>query len=147
MANSAPLTAKLSPSALGKLTGPIENDDDATRRLASLSILQTALQAFEQQLRGWARQHGGIRGVKGVWQEQPQAVERILPTVEALELLQNRLGDHFLVACQPQVTKAGLVRACAHASVDLSEMLHELRRVGAVVTEERTVWRTQRKVG
>jgi len=140
------ILGQLTPTPPAKtLGGPIETPEDAVYRFEMWDAVVEAHKAYVRTLKAWAETHGGVRLPNGdVYQSTEQTVEKIEPNNDALEFLGSRLGEHFPTAVSAAVTKASLKRAAQASGVAFEELLQDLRALGAVGQEIRTVWRTMK---
>ena len=124
------ILGQLTPTPPAKtLGGPIETPEDAVYRFEMWDAVVEAHSAYVRTLKAWAETHGGVRLPNGdVYQPCKQTVE----------------GEHFPKAVSAAVTKASLKRAAQASGVAFEELLQDLRALGAVGQEIRTVWRTMK---
>jgi hypothetical protein len=132
-----------------RLTGPISSAEEAQYRLGLLPLLRKAVGDYEQQLREFADEAGGIVTVDGVWKLHTDARELLEATADALGIVEQELGmEGARVAVDLKLSAASIKRAVKAAGLPVAatteKIVERVKAAGAVKRSEHSVYEVRR---
>jgi hypothetical protein len=136
-----------------RLSGRIETEEEARARATLLPLLKERVKRYEDELREWARAHGGgIRvAYDSWWGETDAGVRSIRPTPKAMAVLAGELGDEGAQrACKVSITQASIRKELESQGVTpttnaLNRIMEALDKAGAVDETPRKEWEWRKR--
>ena len=124
---------------------PISSAEEAQYRLRLLPLLRKAVGDYEQQLKEFADETGGIVTVDGVWKAHTDGRESLRATADALSIVKEELGmDGAKVAVELSISAASIKRAVKAAGKPVGEttkrIVEKVKAAGAVERGTRTTY-------
>jgi hypothetical protein len=128
-----------------RLTGPIATKEEATYRLRLLPLLKKAVGDYEQQLKEFADEVGGIETEGGTWKLHTDARELLEATADALSVVEQELGmEGARVAVDLKLSAASIKRAVKAAGLPVAstteKIVERVKAAGAVKRSEHSVY-------